>query len=120
MIMRFWIIISIAIILIVLGILFVMLTSRKKEYKPDYYSFFVMGIIWVPFGIIFDNKIFLIMGIAFIITGLINKKKWEKNRKNWKNLDKTEKRIMIIIISILLISLILGVVVLLLKKNGII
>ena len=40
-----WIMISIAVILVILGVVAVVMT-RKKKTPPDYYAMFILGISW--------------------------------------------------------------------------
>ena len=67
--------------LIVIGLVFVLYSQFKKEkIKPNYRLFFIFGMTWVPLGVVFykttRNIGFLIMGVIFLIIGLINKDKW--------------------------------------------
>jgi len=71
--------------LIVIGLVFVLYSQFKKEkIKPNYRLFFILGMTWVPLGVVFykttRNIGFLIMGIIFLIIGLINKDKWGKRQ----------------------------------------
>ncbi|MBN2396553.1 MAG: hypothetical protein JXC36_08885 [Candidatus Atribacteria bacterium] len=67
--------------LMVIGLVFVLYSQFKKEkIKPNYRLFFIFGMTWVPLGVVFYNTTrnigFLIMGVIFLIIGLINKDKW--------------------------------------------
>lgn len=67
--------------LIVIGLVIVLYSQFKKEkIKPNYRLFFILGITWVPLGVVFykttRNIGFLIMGVIFLIIGLINRDKW--------------------------------------------
>ena len=69
--------------LIVIGLVIVLYSQFKKEkIKPNYRLFFILGMTWVPLGVVFykttRNIGFLIMGVIFLIIGLINKDKWEE------------------------------------------
>ena len=79
---------------------------QNKKYEPDYRAFYIMGIIWLPFGIIFKTmNFFFIMSLVFIALGLVNKDKW---RKKPKKLDKKQATIGIILG---LITFVIGVAV---------
>jgi hypothetical protein len=98
-----WTILSIAIIAVTLVILALVaydLWKKKKEdayEEPDYYSLFVMGLIWFPCGgalmiifyyldIPFSAVVglpFFVMGSIYLVIGLVNRKKW-KNRSQEK------------------------------------
>ena len=69
--------------LIVIGLVIVLYSQFKKEkIKPNYRLFFILGMTWVPLGVVFykttRNIGFLIMGVIFLIIGLINKDKWRE------------------------------------------
>jgi len=69
--------------LIVIGLAIVLYSQFKKEkIKPNYRLFFILGMTWVPLGVVFykttRNISFLIMGVIFLIIGLINKDKWRE------------------------------------------
>lgn len=114
-----WILIAVLIVLIIFGVL-TFLLLRKKKRPVDYYSLFIIGVIWFIFGIASGNSMFWIMGLAFMVIGLINKDKWEKNRRRWDKMDKDEKRLMIIIMVILGLLVLAGLIFLLLVNKGII
>lgn len=74
-----WLLIAIAVLLVILAIIAIFAT-RKKKHEPDYRTFFIMGIIFIPLGFATDNSFFWIVGIAFIAIGLVNKDKWKKRK----------------------------------------
>lgn len=89
--MNEWILISaiiMAILIVVVLLLTIVLFKKKKEGKikePNYQVFFIIGIAWVPIGIVFMVTINFVIGIAFmglgasyIAIGLANRDKWEK------------------------------------------
>jgi len=75
------IMILIGIVVAALGVAVAIKTKGKRK-EPDYRAFFMMGAVWLPFGIVFyitsKNIVFLAMGLVFFITGLANKDKWKK------------------------------------------
>lgn len=118
-----WILFSIVILILIFGVLAILVAkNRGKKHKPDYYTFFIMGVIWTAFGIIFRGEMtfFLIMGLAFLAIGLINKDKWKSNRRRWGDMDKGERKLMMCVSIILGILVLAGVVALFLVKRGII
>jgi amino acid transporter len=82
-------------IVLLLGLLMAwMFWKKKKEGKleePNYRSFYIMGIIWIPFGIVLMVVYFILqipffvgiplfaLGLIFLIIGLANRDKWKKN-----------------------------------------
>ena len=87
-------------ILVIIGLILTMVVfKRKKEGKigePKYQVFFILGITWIPIGIVFMVAINLVLGIAFMgmgviymAIGLVNRDKWEINRR--KMIEKLEE-----------------------------
>jgi ABC-type transport system involved in multi-copper enzyme maturation permease subunit len=86
------IILAIAIITGIIGVL--MVRKRKKEGKlqADYRTFYILGVIWVPFSIVFMVVSFIFqipfytgfplfaVGIIYLVIGLANRDKWRKNK----------------------------------------
>ena len=90
-----FVIIGIVVGLILVVILAVFALKKNKEGKSkgtDYRAFFILGISFLPLGIIYEivffvsgTKVFLVLGIAFIgiglsylAIGLGNRDKWKK------------------------------------------
>ena len=108
-----WIMISIAVLVLILAVVAIFAIKRKgKKHEPDYYTFFVMGIIWTAFGIIFMEEMpfFFIMGLVFLALGLVNKDKWKATHRTWKDLTAGEKKLKLILIIFLTVLLIAGIV----------
>ena len=102
-----WIVIAIGVLIILLAV--VALWSRKIPRRPpDYYTFFILGIIWLPAGIATGNNALFIMGLVFMAIGLNHKKDWEKNRVRWSDLTPEEKKFRKILIAALAILVLLG------------
>jgi formate hydrogenlyase subunit 3/multisubunit Na+/H+ antiporter MnhD subunit len=118
-----WLMIIILILIVVLGITALFVAKTRKEKRPiDYYAFFWMGLIWTVFGLFFyqqGNFSLLGMGVVFLIVGLVNKDKWEKNRIRWSDLNKKEQNLKLTIIGILGVLVLAGMVAFLLVQNGV-
>ena len=115
--------IAIAVVVIVLGILaFYNYKKKGKKHEPDYYTFFIIGLIWTVFGIVFwkEMSFFFIIGLAFLAIGLVNKDKWKKNHRTLKDMNKTERKFMVWALVIGLVLFLIGLVVYFLVKNGVI
>ncbi|OGF24998.1 hypothetical protein A2331_00405 [Candidatus Falkowbacteria bacterium RIFOXYB2_FULL_34_18] len=112
-----WIILSVFILILLLGILFVYLayTGKIKKQDPDYRAFFIMGITWIPVGIVINNYGISAMGLIFMITGLVNKDKWKKQK--WSELSDEKKRLKLLIILFLGASMLLGLIMYLIFNN---
>src|SRR3989344_3598298 len=117
----FGILISIAVLVVLFAVIFIFLVSKKKiKYRePDYYSIFLVGLIWFAIGIPLDNSALWVIGLILLIWGLVNKKKWEKNRVRWENLTKFEKKLRIWIMVVLGVLVLAGLIFLLLVEKGI-
>ena len=88
--MNYWILLTILLgaIAAIVGVFVLFIMGKKKKegtYKePDYRAFFIMGICFLPMGIIFTTSIspafisFLAMGLLYMIIGLANRDKWKK------------------------------------------
>jgi uncharacterized membrane protein len=113
-----WILISVLILIIVLGIVAIFV-KRKHKRPTDYYSLFTIGIVWAIFGLFMtENSFFFMMGIVFMAVGISHKDEWKKNHIPWKKKSKEERDLMAAIMVILLILVVAAVAVLLLTKGG--
>ena len=82
-----YLMIGILIILLLVLIATIFIVKKKKEEginkEPDYRAFFIMGISFLPMGIIFTATInpgfigFIGMGIIYMAIGLANRDKWK-------------------------------------------
>jgi len=82
------IVIGIIAILVVLGIILLMIVLKKKEDRiyeePDYKVFFIMGINFIPIGLVFVIVVspaffwLIAIGLCYMVIGLANKDKWKK------------------------------------------
>ena len=112
---RPWILISIGVLILLLGVL-AFLFQRKKKHKPDYYVFFIMGVIWLPIGFAMKNYALSAMGLIFAIVGFLNKDKWKKNHRTWSKMDKDERMMMLIVVIGLGVLVLAGLVLFLLTR----
>jgi len=110
-----WILVSIAGTAVIVAILFILVIKGKGwKREADYRSYFNMGIIWLPLGmvfyIIFKNMIglwFLIMGLVYLSIGLKNRDKWGKPQK----VSPAYQKALRIATAIGVIALVLGIIV---------
>ena len=82
------ILVTLIIGLILIGVLVaIFLWKRKSEgisKEPDYRAFFIMGICFLPMGILLSTSItpgfigFAGLGIVYMAIGLANRDKWKK------------------------------------------
>ena len=96
--------------------------GEPKEKKPiNYRVFFIIGISYIPLGIATKNHLFMIAGVIFMIAGLVNHKKWKDYKKDkepkWSELSAKQKKVRIIVISLLGLMVLAGVATLFLAKS---
>lgn len=114
-----WIIFTIIALLIIVGVLsWYIVKNRKKRCPPDYYSFFLMGLVWVPLGFIMKNNFLTAFGFILMIIGLLNKDKWKASRKCWGKIDKKTRQIVVALASLVGAFVFLGFVILYLLMQG--
>ena len=95
---------------VILLLLVATIILRKNRKTPtNYKSFFIIGIIWIPLGIVTQNYAFFVLGALFIIYGLLNKSKW-KDYPKWSELPPELKKIKIITLIVLSVILLAGIV----------
>jgi len=111
-----WVLISVAIILSIIAILFYIVIKKGERRPTDYYTLFVTGLIWFPLGIIMMlisseslGCFFAILGFFYLLVGIANKKKWKTNHLTWKMLKPKERKIRLWIMFILLIVILGGI-----------
>ena len=113
-----WILIAVGVLVFLLAIVFIFI-NKKKKIPPDYYTLFIVGITWFAIGLPLKNYFLWTVGLVLMAVGLANKDKWKKNHKTWKQLDKDEKNIRIVIISIVGVLVLIGFVFFFLVQKGI-
>lgn len=109
---------AIAVLVLILVLVFVLYVVRKKKLAPDYYGYFLIGLIWFIAGLPFMNYLLSGMGLLFMIIGLLHQDKWKKNKVKWSKFGKKEKakrtKLMIGLGSIILI-IVIALIILTLK-----
>ena len=91
--------------------------SRGESVGPNYYAWFVLGLIWFVFGVgtAFFFKLpsywgFAAMGLLFLVLGLSKKDQWRKPRR-FSELSPEERRIKLVIYGIGMFLVIIGLAV---------
>ena len=111
-----WIAITIGLLIVGLLVgLIVFYRNRKEGVEPDYRTFFMMGVIFLPLGIASDNYAFFIMSMVFIAIGLVNRSKW-KDEPKWSELPTDKRRLKLILMGGLTFLVLVGIGVLLYTK----
>ena len=59
----------------------VFIARRNKQSSGiDYRGIFIIGLIFLPAGIIFDYQFLTILGAIYVLLGIVNKDKWRKSQ----------------------------------------
>ena len=115
------IVLSILVLIVAFAVMAIFVTKKGGKAPTDYYSLFVMGITWLPFGIIiklidpevFIGNLFLVLGFIYTVMGLTHKNEWKVNHKLLSSKQKKIKMIIVLIFGLLVLA---GLVVLYLIK----
>ncbi|MDD4333161.1 MAG: hypothetical protein PHT51_03545 [Patescibacteria group bacterium] len=107
--------IAIAVVIILLGIVF-LINVRKEKRPTDYYNLFIIGVIWTAIGLPLKNYTLGILGLAFLSIGLVNKNKWKANHKTWNDLSARERKVSLGVMILIGVIVILGMITFLLIK----
>lgn len=101
------------------AVIFYLTKHRKRKngekQSQNYKGLFIIGISWIPIGVVTENYVFVVIGIVFMIIGLRNKDKW-KGEPKWSDLSNHERRFSIIIIAGVIVLAIVAILVVLLLK----
>ncbi len=81
-----YILLAIIILLVAIGILLLLVLRKRKVESADvdYRVFFILGISFFPFAIVFIatdipvGYVFFVLGIVYLVIGLSNRDKWKK------------------------------------------
>ncbi|MEI7563344.1 MAG: hypothetical protein WCJ39_06975 [bacterium] len=89
----------IVLILLFIGVIFFILASKKQENKkPNYYTLFTLGVIWLPMGIAFHMYALALVGFLFTLISLFRKKSRHKQDDSWTSLTPQQKFLILVII----------------------
>lgn len=107
----------VGILLFALGVVTILM-RRRYPMPTDYKMLFVMGILWIPFGLMLGAYAFSGIGAALMLIGLARKKDWKQQSGLWVHMSKGQKlfRVFAIVISVLLAASIAVLLVLGIKK----
>jgi len=109
-----WILIIVTVMLAIL-IAVIRFIAIQEKCVNIYKGFFIIGVIWLLGGIAITNYVFSVIGLLFLIIGLLNHKKWGKG-EGWSELSPAERKTIIMLLVISGLLLIAGIVVFLLKR----
>lgn len=104
----FWTIFSVLILVVLVGVAAMFLyLSRGKNHKTDYFSLFIIGLVWFIAGIPLANSALWVIGLVFIVVGVANSRKWKSyKRLKWKELSRSQKlfKIWTLIVLVILVA----------------
>ena len=113
------------VLMIVIGVAILVLLivavimHRKHKISRNYRAFFIIGVTWLPLGIIMKNYVFSLVGACFLAVGLANRKKWNDETK-WADLPPEVRKLKIFVVIFLGALLLFGIVLYFLVQQGII
>ncbi len=108
---------SVSLILMILaavmlvGVIIALVVMRLKGYRetPNFRSLFIIGIAIMVVGIPSTNYPLMVLGLIYMIVGIVNRKKW-KDAPRWSELSPQQRKFKIIVVVILAVMVALGVV----------
>lgn len=92
------ILIEIVVVVILLAAIYIRTNYKRPR---DYRALFIVGTAWIAIGLVADSYIYGIVVILFMFIGYRNRNKWEENRFRWPKLSSVEKKIKILVLSII-------------------
>ncbi len=108
-----WAILTLIVVFAVIAIV-VKRKSGGKKAPEDYYTLFIIGVTWLPIGILMSFagdvglvNVFTLIGFIFLLTGLAHKNEWKKRKK----LTEKQKKIKLWFVVALSLLLFIGIVV---------
>ena len=94
--------------LILLLLVVFLIRLRHKKVETDYRTLFIIGVIWIPLGISTGNPGLWGMGLVMMIAGAVNKDKW-KEPQRWADLPAEQKKVKVVLIGVLLLTVSAGI-----------
>jgi hypothetical protein len=71
--------------------------KRGKKRAADYFSFFIVGIIWVALGIPIGNYPLTALGAAAVVISVAMRNRWRRNLHDWKA-GRRQKMLMVLML----------------------
>lgn len=110
--MQFWYILA---VLAGLALVALIVTAKKKvDREPNYYQFFIIGIVWVGAGTAIytssGNPGLLAMGVVFTALGLLNRDKWDRDKKRMAEMTPQDRRLILVLAGGLALTLLIGLI----------
>ncbi len=84
--------IILVIVLAVFLISIIWLRKSRMNRTPNFRALFILGLTWLPMGLISDITVLWTTGLIFFIIGIANRKKWDQSTR-WTDLSPREKKI---------------------------
>jgi Zn-dependent protease with chaperone function len=99
-------------VVLIIGVLIMSVSLGNRGYRkqPNYYTFFKIGTIGLPIGIIFyftsKDLSLLAIGLVFFIAGLVNKNRWKNPGEEFQN----SKKIIIGLVAATVLLILLSII----------
>ncbi len=58
--------------------------SKDKKVNTDYRAFFFMGVTWFLVGLATDIIPLFVLGLVYMVVGLVNRERWNETTKDEK------------------------------------
>lgn len=116
--LNIWFMIVALIVILLLAVIAVVINRKDKVTPTDYYTLFILGLVWFILGLITKNIPLISLGLIFIAFGWMKQDKWKKNRFDPNKLNKKERKIWVMTIIILCVLIIIGFVLYILVSKG--
>lgn len=108
-------VIAVALVVVLVAVIAYNNKNKSQEAEPDYRTFFILGITFLPVGIATKNPGLWGMGAVFMIFGLANRNKW-KEEPAWSEQSPESKRFKSAIIIGLIVLLLVSILVYIIAK----
>lgn len=82
---------GIAVLLLILGAVALYVKPKKKR-PADFYSLFIIGLIFFVVGFPLGNIGLWGLGAIFVVIGAMNRRSWKKNQSSWEDFGEKEKK----------------------------
>ena len=67
--------ITVAVLIALVGV-FAFRAKGSQSHFPKYQVLFILGLTWIPIGLVNPDSALWMMGVVFVAVGLANRKKW--------------------------------------------
>jgi integral membrane sensor domain MASE1 len=108
-----WTLVSVVIMLVMVALLtlYVFFSHKGPSRGPDYYSLFIMGLLWLALGFPLDSAVLSLVGAVLMLIAWMHRDRWEANRRALADMTSQQWRARAIIIGAGLLALLAALIV---------